>query len=93
MEHFEEILKRLIVGVLDVPSRSIFDNISELVEKIQRVMRSGLWLAGALREVPYDCLTEREKHRMAHECADSQMVFEWMDILYRRAKRRAIRNR
>ena len=93
LEHFSFILRKLISAVIDVPSHTNFHSITDLIQKIQIVCTNNSWLMEALSTVPHDCLTDTEKYKMLMESKDPRKVCRWMDILYKRSKRRATRIR
>ena len=93
LHHYKDILFNLVAAIVSVVPGSIYDLIEEICYKILSISEGPQWLVSALVNVPHDCLTEIEKVKFAQQCEKSTAIHTWLEKLYNRSKRRALRLR
>ena len=93
LPHYKDVLINLVAAIVSVAPWSIFELIEEICYKILVINEGPQWLMLALSNVPHDCLTEIEKVKFVQQSQQAQNIHTWLEKLYKRSKRRAMRLR
>lgn len=93
LQHYRDVLINLVAAVVSVVPGSIYEFIEEICYKILIIDEGSQWLGLALVNVPHDCLTEIEKIKFIQQSQSATNIHNWLERLYKRSKRRAMRLR